>query len=438
LGSRSPATNAAATPRTPAAATADDASPDSGDDKSPLVEGQLIAARYRLEKRLGTGAMGEVWRARHEDLRVDVAIKFALNADCERLLERFRFEAQVAAQLGKVTDHIVAVHDTGSFRRIPFLVMEFVAGSTLDQRIDAAGRLSPDRVADLLDQLAEALDAAHAHDIWHRDIKGANVMVSERDDGGWHVKLADFGVAKSLAQRLDADVPKQTMHGMLVGTPSYMSPEQICGAPPSAASDLWSLAVVAYEALTGVGPFGGNTLGDLMSNISTKPFVMPSKHGKLPVGLDAFFARALSKRPSARFTSAGELALEFRRALAVKPAHWRWIAIAAAVMTAGTVAVLTVAPRVRPQAAEAQEAPTVEAAPPITAEPPVVSAQPAPQNPDAHRPPRATATTPAPRASAQASAQPSVQPPAPPPLPPPAQPSAAPPPAPSYDPSNTQ
>lgn len=281
--------------------------------------------------------MGEVWRARHEELNIDVAVKLALPERVERTvaLERFRFEAQVSAQLSRLTPHIVSVHDAGRHEGIPFMVMELVRGRDLDKIIEEEGACPPERVAELVEQAVAALEVAHAACIWHRDIKPGNLMIEPRD-GRWQVKLADFGVAKALGGGLDVDSPRTTQTGSMVGTPAFMSPEQVRGEPPTAASDFWSLAVVAYEALTGEAAFDAATTGGVMVAAASKPHRPPSKHQHGLSQLDAFFARALAKDPNKRFASGAELARAFRAAIASKPSRprlQRWLAI-------GTVAAI--------------------------------------------------------------------------------------------------
>jgi eukaryotic-like serine/threonine-protein kinase len=304
--------------------------------------GALIAKRYRLESLVGTGAMGEVWRARHEELHTEVAVKLANRLSneelAERMLERFRFEAQVTAQLSRHTDHVVAVQDAGRHRDVPFLAMEYVPGITLAKAIDRERTLEPERMAAILDQLTKALDVAHERGIWHRDIKPANIMLTPRTDGSEMVKLADFGVAKAIEMHLDVDKPRTTELGMLVGTPAYMSPEQIAGKVMDARGDLWSLAVCSYEALTGKEPFGALELSELLVAIAKHPVTPPSELARLPKALDGWFARALHKRPEKRFASGREMARAFRAAIARPEERFRWLLIAAAAVTGVTVA----------------------------------------------------------------------------------------------------
>lgn len=286
-----------------------------------LAAGVVVAKRYTLQHELGRGAAGAVWEAEHNLLLSRVAIKFlhatslATEAQIDTLLERFRFEAQISARLAAVTDRIVAVHDAGLFRGVPFIVMELAPGETLDDAIQRAP-LPPKEVARVLDQLAEAVDAAHRAGLAHRDIKPANVLCQSGDRGGY--KLADFGVAKLFRDTsLKLDSPKQTTANVLVGSPAYMCPEYVSGTPTTnGAGDLWAMAVLAYEALTQMLPFDGEAFMQVAMAIVAGRFVPPSHRvGGLGPEIDAFFVRALSLDPAARFSTAGDLARAFRAAL---------------------------------------------------------------------------------------------------------------------------
>jgi serine/threonine-protein kinase len=307
--------------------------------------GDLVAGKYRLEARLGAGAMGEVWRARHEDLNTDVAIKFARaqsgDADVDRMLERFRFEAQVSAQLSAGSRHIVAIHDVGTHHHFSYAVMELMSEGTLDARIFARGALEPGEVVEILEQIAEALAFAHARGIWHRDLKPANILLGRGEDGRLVAKLADFGVAKVLSEKLDVELPRTTQEGVLVGSPCYMSPEQISGKAPSGSSDVWSLAVVAYEALGGTMPFNSDSFSDLLIAISARPHAPIAERIELGPELDEFFARALAKDPLARFDGPREMATALRAAIegcAHSAPRPRWLWAVAAAVTIGAVA----------------------------------------------------------------------------------------------------
>ncbi len=208
---------------------------------------------------LARGGMAEVWLGTHADLRTDVAIKFVdgrISSDRATgpyALERFRFEAQISARLGARTRHVVAVQDAGIHEGVPYLVMEYVPGRTLDEEVQTLGPMAPARFADVLDQAADALGVAHALGIVHRDIKASNLLLSNAEDGTLVVKVADFGVAKALDGSLALDRPRETQAGQLVGSPAFMSPEQLRGATciDVRAATSGRSGVVAYEASPG-------------------------------------------------------------------------------------------------------------------------------------------------------------------------------------------
>ena len=346
--------------------------------------GMVIAGRYRLERYLARGGMAEVWAAQHEGLRSEVAIKFVdarLASDATTApyaLERFRFEAQISAKISAKTRHVVAVHDAGENLGVPYLVMELVKGHTLEDEVERGGAIALARCADMLDQVADALEAAHALGIVHRDIKPSNVMLVDEPDGTLLVKVADFGVAKSLRSDLALDRPRETAVGELVGSPAFMSPEQIIGdANIDARSDVWSLGVVTYEAVTGASCFEGANVPQLMMSIG-KGIYRPASQVRadLPRGIDAFFARALAARPRDRFSSASELAAAFRALIAKPRRSSRGVVLGAlAVLTAiacvGLFALLrsleTVTPAlIAPLLSVVITAPSPDVAPPPT------------------------------------------------------------------------
>jgi serine/threonine-protein kinase len=261
-------------------------------------------------------------------LRTEVAVKFPSLAMRGRAatmaFERFRFEAQVAARLGLATRHVVAVHDAGCDPSGPYLVMEYVRGSTLQQELDDRGVLSLARVAAIVAQVAEALAAAHAYGVVHRDIKPANLLLAA-EGGALLVKVADFGIAKALRVDLGADLPEDT-GGFMIGSPPYMSPEQMAGRSASGQADLWSLTVIAYEAVTGRLPFPGRSFAELLASHAKGRFDLPSALVPgVPPAVDAWFRRALAKDPAGRFEAAREMAEALAAAVAKPPAsRWGW------------------------------------------------------------------------------------------------------------------
>ncbi len=291
---------------------------------SPYRTGAIIASRYRLLRQLGRGGMGEVWAAHHLTLNTEVAVKFlstgAGGNAAKIALERFRFEAQVSAHLGLKTSHVVAVHDAGRDSAGPYLVMEHVRGRTLRAELNRSGPLSLEDVATLLDQVCGALSVAHGSGIVHRDLKPSNLLLLDQPDGSLYVKVADFGIAKALKSDLAVDRPEDTSDGWMLGSPAYMSPEQMGGGGVDARSDMWALGVIIYECLTGRLPFPGRSVAELIINMSVGRFDPPSNvRPTLPIELDAWFVRALGKRKEQRFPRVEEMAQSFRAAIVGRP-----------------------------------------------------------------------------------------------------------------------
>ncbi|MFJ5599479.1 protein kinase [Micromonospora parva] len=266
-----------------------------------LTRGVLLGDRYRLGERVATGGMGAVWRGTDVLLEREVAVKVllpSLVADPE-FTTRFRAEARMLAALrhpGVVPVHDVgqAVLDDGS--QVDYLVMEYVEGEPLSARVRAVGRLDPATTMSVLAQAADALHTAHLAGIVHRDVKPGNLLV--KADGT--VVLVDFGIARS------RHMAGLTAANMVLGTASYMSPEQATGQPVSAATDVYALGAVAYFCLAGQPPFhGDNPLAVALRHAQEDPAALPAD---TPPAVAAVVARALAKRPEDRFGSAAELA----------------------------------------------------------------------------------------------------------------------------------
>jgi serine/threonine-protein kinase len=193
--------------------------------------------------------------------------------------------------------------------------MEYVRGGTLQRELDERVALAPDFVAAIVAQVAEALSAAHGHGVVHRDLKPSNLLLTTEEGGSMLAKVADFGIAKALKADLGADLPEDTTGGFMLGSPPYMSPEQMAGEAASAEGDLWSLAVIAYEATTGKLPFPGRSFAELLASLAGGRFEPPSAlRPGLPRALDAWFKRALAREPARRFRSAREMADALRDA----------------------------------------------------------------------------------------------------------------------------
>jgi hypothetical protein len=263
--------------------------------------------RYEIVAELGRGAMGAVFRARDPKIDRTVAIKTisvsaVASRDIEHYRQRFFREAQAAGRMSH--PGIVTIHDVGEDEttHTPFIVMECVEGNSLDRLVatTSTGKLPRDMALKLLQQIAEALDYAHKQGIVHRDIKPANVMVTTEGQP----KIADFGIAK-LA------MAETTLPGHVVGTPAYMSPEQLNGKGVDGRSDLFSLGVIAYWLLTGVKPFDGETLTEICVQVATKDPAPPSEIShNLNMDFDYVLSRALAKDPAMRYQNGQELAAD--------------------------------------------------------------------------------------------------------------------------------
>jgi serine/threonine-protein kinase len=278
-----------------------------------MKAGDLVGTSVRLERLLSEGGMGSVWLAEHLTLHTQVAVKFMMAelATDPALLARFTREATAAAQIK--SPHVVAISDHGvSSDGVPFIVMELLQGEDLDDRLTREGRLGLAETTKIVRDVCKALASAHKAGIVHRDIKPANLFLVDVEADVF-VKVLDFGIAKQTKDVVDG----VTHTGMLLGTPHFMSPEQVLEAKNvDFHADLWALAVVAYNCLTGQRPFRGETIGALSIAINNAVFLPPTVIvPELPAALDAFFAKALARDPSARFQSASELAAAFTGAV---------------------------------------------------------------------------------------------------------------------------
>ncbi len=262
----------------------------------PLETGMALGERYWLVERLAVGGMGEVWEAGDATLQRRVAVKVLRPhaLDDKVFHKRFRDEAVMAAAL--THPHVAMTYDYGLHEDQPYLVMELVEGETLASILSREGTMAPERVASIMAQSARALAAAHAVGVVHRDIKPANIMVTADD----HVKLTDFGIARSPESLLT------TRTGELIGTPHYMSPEQVRGASATPASDFYALGIVAHELLTGRRPFDKKTpLLTAEAQVSEPPPPLPDE---VPLLLRQVIDRCLAKDPGDRWPDGEELA----------------------------------------------------------------------------------------------------------------------------------
>lgn len=274
--------------------------------------GTLIGARYRLDRRLAAGGMGVVWVAHDELLGRPVALKL-LNPDLadEERRRRFRAEARAAARLSH--RGVVAVYDYGEEADVTFLAMELVDGESLHEVLRRRAPLPPGEVMAMMAQAAAALADAHDHGLVHRDVKPANLLVGPNGT----IKVTDFGIARAV------DMTTATLDGSVLGTVAYMSPEQIRGERVGAASDVYSLGVVAYEALAGVRPFAAQeSIAVALSHLHDP---VPALAGSVPGPVQELVASMLLKDPAARPSAArvaeeaGRLAVDWRVAPAGGP-----------------------------------------------------------------------------------------------------------------------
>src|SRR5437870_13568556 len=254
--------------------------------------------------------MGVVYRAYHPDLERVGAVKVlqAIAPDPDTVA-RFRHEAQAIAQMRH--PNIVNVYDFGQYEGTPFMIVEYVPGGSLAGKISRQG-LEPATALRYLEGIAAGLDYAHRHGVVHRDVKPANVLLTSEDQP----VLADFGLAKLLQGS-----SLKSMTGVTTGTPAYMAPEQVTGGEVGPAADRYSLATIAYEMLTGVIPFDGEALMELLyAQVHRYPSPPSTRHSALGPAVDAVIMRGLAKNPADRWQSCGAFVEALAAALAAEPA----------------------------------------------------------------------------------------------------------------------
>lgn len=273
---------------------------------------QLKLGRYEIAAEIGRGAMGTVYKAHDPLIERTVALKtirLDLSRQTHRVFEeRFYREAKSAGRLNH--PNIVTIYDVGETGGSAYIAMEYLEGESLDTLLDNHIRLSIERIAHITLQIANGLAYAHQHGVIHRDIKPANIILMR---SGRVVKITDFGIAQIPASA-------QTGDGALLGSPRYMSPEQVQGSVVDGRSDVFSLGVVLYEMLTGHAPFTGDNLSTILYNIMNYEPAPPSSVNRdVPPAFDRIVMRALSKHPGERYQTARNMAADLRALRGVTP-----------------------------------------------------------------------------------------------------------------------
>ena len=271
------------------------------------VDTSILPPRYRSPRRIGRGAMGDIYLATDATLGREVVVKLLADrysAD-EAITERFKREALAAARLSGESG-AVTIFDVGEWQGRPFIVMENLDGGSLEERLRREGAQPPARALAWLAQAAATLDSAHRHGVVHRDVKPANLLLDSRGD----LHVADFGIASA------AGLDSMTITGTILGTAGYLSPEQARGERAGPPSDLYALAVVAYELLSGHRPFENvSPTAEAAAHANTPVPSITERRESFPPQLDGIFQRALAKQPAARYGSAADFVSALRGAL---------------------------------------------------------------------------------------------------------------------------
>lgn len=275
-------------------------------ERPPVEVGDVLLGKYEVEAVLGSGGMGVVVRARHRQLNTRIALKF-VRAELARdkdIVARFSREARAAVRLK--TEHVCKVLDLGVLPSgLPFMAMEYLEGESLDALLEREGPQPPERAVAWIRQVLEGLAEAHALGIVHRDLKPANLFLTRGADGSETIKILDFGIAKSVHPDIEAGLG-QTSQRVLIGSPAWMSPEQLSASPVDARSDLWAVGATLYALLTGAPPFSGGDFVQLAWRIRTVPAADLPAH--VPPAVNAVVMRCLAKSPEDRFQSVEALA----------------------------------------------------------------------------------------------------------------------------------
>lgn len=282
--------------------------------EAPALAGTLVGGRYRLTRLMRAGGMGAVYEGVQLGLGRRVAVKVLVRelAADRQAVARFRREAEVTAGIGH--PHVVQLFDFGALPSgVPFLVMEYLDGEDLDQRLQRTGRLSARAVVHIVAQVASALDAVHAKGIVHRDLKPANLFVVRAHGKLDFMKVLDFGISKVVAAATRITAPTEVL-----GTPTYMAPEQATGQVDDVdhRSDQWALACIAHELLAGRPPFAGDNVASLLYQvIHQDPPALADAVLGVSEAMEAVLRRALSKRRTDRYPTMTAFARALQAAL---------------------------------------------------------------------------------------------------------------------------
>ncbi|MGE5783848.1 MAG: protein kinase domain-containing protein [Myxococcales bacterium] len=275
-----------------------------------MHEGLVLSERYQLVESLGSGGMGSVWRANDLRLGGEVAVKLMdpKLTDSQEALGRFRREAQAAAAIRST--YVVQIFDYGVDGDMPFIAMELLRGESLAARLKRVGQLKPPELGHILGHVGRALELAHSKGIVHRDLKPENIyLVREGDEDVG--KMLDFGIARNVGA-FSALEGLKTQTGTVLGTPFYMSAEQVSGQAVDHLTDIWSFGVIAWECLLGRRAFDGDSFGALYQGICVTELPVPSLYGPVPPGFDAWFARTVSRDRALRYQSIREATDDLR------------------------------------------------------------------------------------------------------------------------------
>ncbi|MEO7331182.1 MAG: protein kinase [Minicystis sp.] len=280
----------------------------------PVRQGDILAGKYRVEKVLGIGGMGVVVAALHLELDQKVALKFLLPAAAGKpeVIARFSREARAAAKIR--SEHVARVSDVGTLESgLPYIVMEYLDGGDLSDRLATKGPLSVSLAVDYLLQACEAVAEAHAAGIVHRDLKPGNLFLARQSDGSEIIKVLDFGISKSVivgTSQSSSDDAKLTKTSDVFGSPMYMSPEQLKSARDvDARADLWALGAILFELLTGKAPFERGTIAEIFGAIlHERAPLLRDRLSTAPEELSRVLDRCLEKEPAGRYDNVAQLA----------------------------------------------------------------------------------------------------------------------------------